>query len=570
MLVLVNGRQVYLDHYGYTAWSTIPVQLSEIRQIEVVKGPNTALFGFNAVSGVINIVTYNPLYDDESSAGVTVGNQDYRQASYVQSLKLNDKAGVRISAGKRESSGFDAANANGITTLTNTTLNQELYTDPEQESLNVDAMIQVSDKSQLRIEVSGSNVTQSDYMANGSIFLSDYETKAGKLSYEADTTWGLVKLNAYKNFLDWHALPSTATDYADITNKVTVVQLEDTVQIDNANTVRIGTEFRRNEISGDVFLDPAAEVSYDVYALSAMWNWQINDQLSWTNAGRVDHLKLDHNGQFTAPVPYTADDFSENTTEFSYNSGLLWKPTAEDTVRLGTSRGLEVPSLLEYALDGLNGALTSIGNPNLKPVVVTNYELGWDRKIDAIENGAFRSAVFYQNSKNIKSLMSTMSAPLFLTENIGDSDTYGIELGLGGSMNQKFTWDVGYIFQEINDDLRNKAANGTLNVPKEYEDANPQHQVKVKLGYEDGPWEADTLAYYVSSTDQVSWAESFSGGNAQDEVDGYIGLNARVGYTFDNDVTLAVSAMNLQSAETQTSPAADVERRVFVSLSKKF
>lgn len=51
LLVLVNGRQVYLDHYGYTAWSTIPVQLSEIRQIEVVKGPNTALFGFNAVSG---------------------------------------------------------------------------------------------------------------------------------------------------------------------------------------------------------------------------------------------------------------------------------------------------------------------------------------------------------------------------------------------------------------------------------------------------------------------------------------------------------------------------------------
>ena len=26
LLVLINGRQVYLDHYGYTAWATLPVQ----------------------------------------------------------------------------------------------------------------------------------------------------------------------------------------------------------------------------------------------------------------------------------------------------------------------------------------------------------------------------------------------------------------------------------------------------------------------------------------------------------------------------------------------------------------
>jgi outer membrane receptor for ferrienterochelin and colicins len=56
LLVTVNGRQVYIDDYGYAAWSALPVQLEEIRQIEIVKGPNSALFGFNAVSGVINIL----------------------------------------------------------------------------------------------------------------------------------------------------------------------------------------------------------------------------------------------------------------------------------------------------------------------------------------------------------------------------------------------------------------------------------------------------------------------------------------------------------------------------------
>src|SRR6202043_1501479 len=38
LLVLVDGRQVYADYYGYTPWSTVPIELGEIRQIEVIKG----------------------------------------------------------------------------------------------------------------------------------------------------------------------------------------------------------------------------------------------------------------------------------------------------------------------------------------------------------------------------------------------------------------------------------------------------------------------------------------------------------------------------------------------------
>src|ERR1700756_3079356 len=67
LLVLVNGRQVYSDDFGYTAWDTIPVQMEEIRQIEVIRGPNSALFGFNAVGGVVNIITFDPLNDSANS-----------------------------------------------------------------------------------------------------------------------------------------------------------------------------------------------------------------------------------------------------------------------------------------------------------------------------------------------------------------------------------------------------------------------------------------------------------------------------------------------------------------------
>ena len=100
VLVLIDGRQVYADHYGYTPWAALPVELGAIRQIEVVKGPNAALFGFNAANGVINIITYNPLYDDVNTASVTGGTQGMGQASAVQTFKF-DGGGVRLSASGR-------------------------------------------------------------------------------------------------------------------------------------------------------------------------------------------------------------------------------------------------------------------------------------------------------------------------------------------------------------------------------------------------------------------------------------------------------------------------------------
>ena len=109
LLVLVDGRQVYADYYGFTPWSTLPVELAAIRQIEVVKGPNSALFGFNAVGGVINIITVNPLYDDVNTASLGVGTQGLAQGSAVQTFKIGDRAGLRIELGGRSDNDFSTA-----------------------------------------------------------------------------------------------------------------------------------------------------------------------------------------------------------------------------------------------------------------------------------------------------------------------------------------------------------------------------------------------------------------------------------------------------------------------------
>src|SRR5689334_2992605 len=60
LLVMVDGRSIYVDFQGQVYWKAIPVTLPEIKRIEVLKGPASVLYGFNAFDGIINIITKSP------------------------------------------------------------------------------------------------------------------------------------------------------------------------------------------------------------------------------------------------------------------------------------------------------------------------------------------------------------------------------------------------------------------------------------------------------------------------------------------------------------------------------
>src|ERR1041384_8514759 len=60
VLVMVDSRPIYVDFQGQVYWKAIPVTLAEIKRIEVVEGPASVLYGFNAFDGIINIITKSP------------------------------------------------------------------------------------------------------------------------------------------------------------------------------------------------------------------------------------------------------------------------------------------------------------------------------------------------------------------------------------------------------------------------------------------------------------------------------------------------------------------------------
>jgi len=57
LLVMIDGRTVYSPVFSGVWWDTQDIPLEEIARIEIIRGPGAALWGVNAVSGVINIIT---------------------------------------------------------------------------------------------------------------------------------------------------------------------------------------------------------------------------------------------------------------------------------------------------------------------------------------------------------------------------------------------------------------------------------------------------------------------------------------------------------------------------------
>ena len=72
-LALLDGRSIYLDFFGMVLWDFVPSNFSDIKQIEVVRGPASAVWGANAFTGVVNIITKSPREAAGGSVSLTGG-----------------------------------------------------------------------------------------------------------------------------------------------------------------------------------------------------------------------------------------------------------------------------------------------------------------------------------------------------------------------------------------------------------------------------------------------------------------------------------------------------------------
>src|SRR5690606_10167175 len=76
LMVMIDGRTVYNPVFGGTLWEAHNLMMEDIDRIEVIRGPGGALWGSNAVNGVINIITKHSNNSQGNLVTAHAGNEE--------------------------------------------------------------------------------------------------------------------------------------------------------------------------------------------------------------------------------------------------------------------------------------------------------------------------------------------------------------------------------------------------------------------------------------------------------------------------------------------------------------
>jgi len=468
--VFVDG--VYLNNR-----SGLEFGLMDIARIEVVKGPQSALYGRNTFAGAINYVTRQPLTGDISGAVIgEVG--DYGRFRMTGSLNLpiiNDVLGIRVFGGYSEFDGTirnerDGKNIGGYDYRS--TYGASLLFQPSPEftlKLFASRTSQENDQGPLVGTPVTDNNCGSETIRNGTRY---FTFRCGTLpTYDSvnmntDIGYGLRgKSDLYYGTASYDFGPASLTTLVSHT-KASFSSLIDTTADPLAVTQSAGTRSRQQFTNsvGDASKETAVDLRLDSNGDGAL-QWTAG--VYYFNSSVSDILQLSAlplNQPNAEPIPFSqrggkmktkgwavygsaAYDFSERFNaqlEVRYNNekqDFNGRAAAAGAVGSQDYSYLTPRLTLNYKLDDIlfyasaargykTGGFNSnaFGLPEFFYAPETNwsYELG-------IKSNPFRglqlnAAVFYIDWKDIQTQFSIPSSNLNVVQNNGGASSYGVEL----------------------------------------------------------------------------------------------------------------------------------------------
>lgn len=593
-LALLDGRSLYLDFFGFVAWDLLPVNPNELRQIEVIRGPASAVWGANAMNGVVNFISKTPRELNGNSATITFGqfNRDPEGGEQLESGTLfginathsraiNDRWAYKISGGGYTSDAY-ARPTGPIPNGTGTQYPSFSNSGTTQPKFDTRVDYDAPNGTYKLVFAGGYSGTDGIFHTGIGPFDADgVGVGYGSMRY----TRGGLKFNFFTNILNGEANGLLAIG----TNGRPIPFVFDTqtydFEIGNVNTLgsrnvlSYGGNVRFNSFNLSIAPRGDSRQELGFYVQDEVF---LNNFVRLNLGARID--KFDN-----------IDD-----AVFSPRVALILKPAAAHAVRVSYNKAFRSPSLINNFLEttivnqlnlgAINPALAgvvynfpvrAVGSEELTEESTESYEVAYT---GVINNRATVSAAVYftQNEDEIfftqvgryRAAAPPPGWPLppvvlevlppvcvpgqpcttgglpseFSYRNLGTVKNKGFELGIDGAVNSALNVFANYSWQaEPEPDF----ALSEINLP-------PTHRFNAGFNFSTGDWLGNLSASYVDE----AFFQDVLDARFAGPTDAYMQVNGAVGYRFAGDrVTASVKVINLLDEDIQSHVFGDFLKR---------
>ena len=501
LLVMIDGRSVYTPVFSGVYWDIQDLILEEIDRIEVIRGPGAALWGANAVNGIVNIITRSA--EDTSGRHLTtwMGNEAAGGLSRRQSGAINPKSHLRLTA-----KGFARGDS------------QRDNTGAEDDS--------TQGRAGFRWDHTGATYTGK---TTGGFYQGQQGTNFDRITYQGDyhdffnddtDLRGAHLLTSWSRKLNEHS-HQTLQLYFDYSHRETAlyneelqtldVDFQQNYAFDAGHQLTWGGNLRAHadhiETHSHTLMDPARD-QYDLFGVFAQADYSLCKDLTLTLGSKFEH-----------------NDFTG--WEIQPNGRLLWELSETVSLWGAVSSAVRTPSRLES--DGqIVVTLLPPGhpeNPSPLPAFVifrgddayaseelTAYELG----LRTLLNDGFRFdlALFLNNYDKLRAgqyqpqdVINVAGVPAYvdvgrLAGNTLHGETYGFEMAVEWQASEAWKLMGSYSYIDMDFDFDNRLEE-YLNSFSAQHQASLQSRFALTCNIETNLWLTYTDAIKVQSQPQI-------------------------------------------------------------------
>lgn len=503
VLVLVDGKRVNIDMGTMSRASYDLNQMPDvslIERIEVVKGHGGALYGSDAVGGVINIITKKM---DHSYGKVSIGfgSHQARDAKAMYTIK-EGKTGVMVAASKYKQGYHEYKDAK-----TDANKRWPAASTYENEKVSVKLSQELSETSNLELgyDFSKFEGVRSYSTKAKSASFSNKKTNDFYAKYDwtvNDKDQGFIQL--YRNKYDYY-------NAGDMYETDTGFEAQQNITLSDNNQLVVGASYRKAKaLNATSYI---AEKSINNKAVFVSDQWEFAP--SWTLDAGVRYDKHSTAGSKTTWSAGLNKKFDENSHAY-FNWGQVFKaPTLDDLY------------YYSYYYDDRNKyTYESYGNPNLKPEKGDTWTIGYGTKIadkTSVNISYFQSKL--EDAIDWDTTYST-NGSVSIARNVDKQKKNGMELSVAHELNDNWDLEASYTYIRVKN---NEHGSGYVR------DANYiPNMYRFGVRYHDDLWNADLFLRGGSGADKSAYVDSK-----------YMTLDMSVAYKATKDLSFYAKGYNL-------------------------